>query len=82
MESRYSIQERELLAAKYAFDHWRHIIEESKILIRTDHQSLETFRTKKHITPRLIRFMQDIEHYNSKFTYRRGILQKVPDVLS
>ena len=81
-ESRYSAQERELLAAKYALDHWRHIIEGSEILIRTDHQSLETFRTKKHITPRLVRFMQDIEHYDPKFTYRRGVLQKVPDALS
>jgi transposase InsO family protein len=81
-ESRYSAQERELLAAKYALDHWRHIIEGSEILIRTDHQSLETYRTKKHITPRLVRFMQDIEHYNPTFTYRRGALQKVPDALS
>ena len=37
MESRYSAQERELLAAKYALDHWCHIIEGSEILIRTDH---------------------------------------------
>src|SRR5436190_23616317 len=50
--------------------------------IHTDHQSLETYRTKKHMTPRLIRFMQDIEHYNPLFTYRRGILQTVPDSLS
>ena len=34
------------------------------------------------MTPRLIRFMQDIEHYNPLFTYRRGILQTVPDSLS
>ena len=81
-ESRYSAQEREMLAAKYALDHWRHIIEGSEILIRSDHQSLQTFRTKKHMTPRLVRFMQDIEHYNPVFTYRRGLLQKVPDALS
>ena len=63
-ESRYPTQEQELLAAKYALDHWRHIIEGSEIIIRTDHQSLQTYRTKKHMTPRLIWFMQDIEHYN------------------
>jgi hypothetical protein len=81
-ESHYSTQERELLAAKYALDHWRHIIEGSEILIRTDHQSLETYCTKRLLTPRLIRFMQDIEHYNPLFTYRRGLLQTVPDALS
>jgi len=39
-ESRYSAQEREMLAAKYSLDHWRHIIEGSEIVIRSDHQSL------------------------------------------
>ena len=34
------------------------------------------------MTPRLIRFMQDNEHYNPLFTYKRGILQTVPDSLS
>ena len=81
-ESRYSAQEPELLGAKYTLDHWRHIIEGSEILIRTDHESLQTFRTKKRITPHLVRFMQDIEHYNPVLTYRRGLLQKVPDALS
>ena len=81
-ESRYATQEREMLAAKHALDHWRHIIEGSEILIRTDHESLQMYRTKKRITPRLVRFMQDIEHYNPVFTYRHGLLQKVPDALS
>ena len=57
-------------------------IEGSEILIPTDHQSLQTFHTKKHMTPHLIHFMQDIEHYNSVFTYRCGLLQKVLDALS
>ena len=34
------------------------------------------------MTPRLVRFMQDIEHYNPIFTYWCGLLQKVPDALS
>lgn len=81
-ESRYSAQEREMVAAKYALDQWRHIVEGSNILIGTDHKSLETFRSKKHMNPRLIRLMQDIEHYNPVFTYRCGLLQTVPDALS
>jgi hypothetical protein len=40
-ESRYSAQEREMLAAKYSLDHWRHIVEGSEIVIRSDHQSLQ-----------------------------------------
>ena len=46
-ESRYPTQEQELLAAKYALDHWRHIIEGSEIIIRTDHQSLQTYRDER-----------------------------------
>ena len=57
MESRYPAQERELLAAKYALDRWRHIVEGSDIVIWKDYQSLETYRLKKNITKRLIWFM-------------------------
>ena len=71
-----------MLAAQYSLNYWRYIIESSEIVIRSDHQSLQTFRMKKHITPYLVRFMQDIEHYNPVFTYHRGLLQKVPDSLS
>jgi hypothetical protein len=81
-EQRYSTQERELLAAKYALDHWRYIIEGSPIIIRSDHESLKTFRTKNPMTRRLTRFINDIEHFNPTFMYRPGRLQKVPDALS
>ena len=81
-EQRYSTQERELLAAKYALEHWRYIIEGSKIFIRSDHQSLQSYRTKNPMTKRLVRFMYDIEHYDPKFIYHPGHLQKVPDALS
>ena len=81
-EQRYSAQERELLAAKYALDHWRYIVEGSKISIRTDHESLRTYRSKNPMTKRLVRFMHDIEHFDPTFIYRPGHLQKVPDALS
>jgi len=81
-EQRYTTQERELLAAKYALDHWRYIIEGSPIFIRSDHESLKTYRTKNPMTKRLVRFINDIEHFDPKFIYRPGHLQKVPDSLS
>ena len=81
-EQRYSAQERELLAAKYALDHWRYIIERSKISIRSDYESLRTYRSKNPMTKRLVKFMHDIEHFDLIFIYRPGHLQKVPDALS
>jgi hypothetical protein len=39
-------------------------VEGADIQIRTDHESLKTYRTKKDVTKRLLRFMNDVEHYN------------------
>jgi len=81
-EQRYSAQERELLAAKYSLNHWRHIVEGSEIHIRTDHASLSVYRQKKPMTRRLGKFMEEIEHYDPQIGYRPGRLQTVPDALS
>src|SRR5205085_11155939 len=81
-EQRYSAQERELLAAKYSLNHWRHIVEGSAIHIRTDHASLSVYRQKKPMTRRLGKFMEEIEHYDPQIGYRPGRLQTVPNTLS
>ena len=52
-EQCYSSQERELLATKYALNHWRHILEGSEIIIRTDHESLKVYRMKRPMMKRL-----------------------------
>src|SRR5579859_4055106 len=81
-EQRYATQEKELLAAKYALNHWRHFVEGSEIHIRTDHESLRVYRTKRPMTKRLGKFMNEIEHYDPMIEYRPGRLQVVPDALS
>src|SRR5579859_7287815 len=81
-EQSYSTQERELLAVKHALNHWRHIVEGSEIHVRTDHSSLSVFQTKTPMTRRLGKFMEEVEHYDPKITYRPGRLQTVPDSLS
>ena len=81
-EQNYSTQERELLAVKHALNHWRHIVEGSEIHVRTDHSSLSVFRMKTPMTRRLGKFMEEIEHYDPKISYRPGRLQTVPDSLS
>ena len=45
-EQCYSAQEREMLAAVHCLRHWRHIIEGSEIIIRSDHESLKLARTQ------------------------------------
>src|SRR5579859_3201012 len=81
-EQRYATQEKELLAAKYTLNHWRHFVEGSEIHIRTDHESLRVYWTKRPMTKRLGKFMNEIEHYDPMIEYRPGRLQVVPDALS
>jgi len=71
-----------LLAAKYILNHWRHFIEGGEIHIRMDHESLRVYRTKRPMTKRLGKFMNEIEHYHPMIEYRPGRLQVVPDALS
>ena len=81
-EQRYSAQERELLAVKHCLNHWRHLIEGSQIVVRSDHESLKGFRTQKYPAKRLTRFINEIEHFNPIIAYQPGKLQIVPDALS
>jgi len=81
-EQRYSAQEREMLTVKHCLNHWRHLVEGLSITIRSDHESLKGFRTQKHITKRLARFIGEIEHFDPIIVYRPGKLQVAPDALS
>ena len=81
-EQRYSTQECEKLAVKHCLNYWRHLIEGSPIVVHSDHESLKGFRTQKHPTKRLARFIGEIEHFDPVFVYRPGKLQVVPNALS
>jgi len=81
-EQHYLSQECEILAVKYAVNHFRHFLEGSQVLLRMDHDSLKLFRAKKEHPRRLLRFITDIEHYDPVITYRPGKLQTVSDALS
>jgi RNase H-like domain found in reverse transcriptase len=52
-EQRYSSQERELLAAKHALNHWRHLLDGSEMVIHMDHESLKVYRTKRPMTKKI-----------------------------
>ena len=63
-----------MLAAKHWLNHWRNLIEDSQIIIRSDHESLKGFRTQKNVTKRFARFIGEIEHFDPVFVYRPGKL--------
>lgn len=81
-QTRYSAQEKELLAIVFALTTWRTWVEGVKIIIRTDHQSLTRLRTKADLPPRINRFLDFLEHFDPNIIYRKGSLNHFPDWLS
>ncbi|KAI0997907.1 hypothetical protein K3495_g10283 [Podosphaera aphanis] len=81
-QQRHSTQERELLAVILCLQHWRYWIEGANIVVRTDHESLAGYRTKIDATPRILRFLDVIEHYDPRIVYRKGVTNVLPDCLS
>lgn len=63
-QSRYSAQERELLAIIFALQTWQVWIEGTPNTIRTDHQSLASIRTKAELPDRIGRFVDQLEVFN------------------
>lgn len=53
-ERNYDVGDRELLAIKAALEKWRYLLEGAAhpILIYTDHNNLEYFRSAKQLKPR------------------------------
>jgi len=81
-QSRYSAQERELLAVVMALAQWKYWLQGTAITVVTDHDSLKLIRTKSDQPPRILRFLSTIEHYNVNIVYRAGKLNVVADWLS
>lgn len=82
-QSRYSAQEREMLAIVHALQTWKYWVEGSpSIVVRTDHESLASVRSKPDLPGRMLRFLDIVEHFGPKIFYRKGSTNVVPDWLS
>ncbi|RKF82740.1 Transposon Tf2-9 polyprotein [Golovinomyces cichoracearum] len=81
-QQKYSTQERELLAVILFLQHWRYWIQGANIVVRTDLESLARYCTKIDVTPRILRFLDVIEHYDPHIVYRKGVTNFFPDYLS
>ncbi|CDH61294.1 retrotransposon ty3-gypsy subclass [Lichtheimia corymbifera JMRC:FSU:9682] len=81
-ERHYPAQERELLAMLYALRTWRCFLEGRPYQIFTDHNSLKYLRSQAKPTPRLIRWMNELELFDPEILYKPGKENDVPDALS
>lgn len=81
-EQSYPAQERELLGILHALRTWRCLIDGNKYTVYTDHLPLKYFRTQTKPTPRLIRWISELELYDPDIQYKPGKENDVADVLS
>lgn len=83
-ERKYPAQERELAAILMALRAWRHLVDgcPGGYTVYTDHLPLKYFRTQEHPTPRLTRWISELEMYDPDIQYKQGSLQVVADALS
>ncbi|KAG2212941.1 hypothetical protein INT45_002311, partial [Circinella minor] len=82
-ERNYPTQERELLAILHALRTWRCFLEGSQYEVRSDHHPLKYLRSQSKYTPRLVRWMNELELYDpTVISYQPGKTMHVPDALS
>ena len=81
-ESRYPVHEQELFAIIVCLRTWRCYLEGMDFIIRTDHRSLEHLPTQKHMSRRMVRWVEFLQHFNFRIEYKPGKENVVSDALS
>ena len=83
-ERNYPAQERELLGIIHALRTWECFIDgcPQGYKVYTDHFSLQRFRSQARPTPRLVRWLAELESYSPEIIYKSGQSNVVPDLLS
>jgi hypothetical protein len=81
-ETRYPVHEQELLAIITALGAWRHYLYGAKFVVRTDHKSLEHFKTQPLLSGRQSRWKDIIANFDFNIEYVEGKTNVVADGLS
>ena len=83
-ETRYPVHEQELLAIIHALGTWRHYLMGSqfRVVVKTDHKSLQYFKTQPQLSGRQSRWKDTIDNYNFIIEYIEGKNNPVADGLS
>ena len=73
-ETRYPTHDGEMLAIVAAFKQWRHYLEGAQhtVIVRTDHDSLKYFMTKKELNRRQARWAERLASFDFTIEYRQG----------
>ncbi|XP_019224370.1 PREDICTED: uncharacterized protein LOC109206057 [Nicotiana attenuata] len=78
----YTVTEKEMLAAVFAFDKFRSYLIGSKEIVYTDHAALRYLIEKKESKPRLIRWVLLLQEFDLEIRDRKGTKNQVANNLS
>ncbi|KAI0996162.1 hypothetical protein K3495_g12018 [Podosphaera aphanis] len=81
-QQRYPLQEREMLGVVMCLQHWKTWVEGGDVTVVSDHESLKLFRSKIEQPPRMMRFINIMEHYGINIVFRQGKANVLADYLS
>ncbi|KAK8658467.1 hypothetical protein V6N13_036673 [Hibiscus sabdariffa] len=81
-ETRYTTQERELLAVVHCLRAWRHYLLGSRFIVRTDNTAISYFLTQPKLTARQARWQEFLAEFDFGFEHKAGRENKVADALS
>ncbi|KAJ9544783.1 hypothetical protein OSB04_024490 [Centaurea solstitialis] len=78
----YTVTEKELLAAVFAFDRFRSYLVGTKVIVHTDHAAIKYLISKADSKPRLIRWILLLQEFDLEIVDRKGSSNQVADHLS
>jgi len=83
-ERNYPVHEQELLAIVVSLRAWRHYLHGSHfhIVVKTDHKSLQYFKTQPHLSARQTRWLDLLAEFDFHIEYMEGKDNVVADGLS
>jgi len=81
-ESRYATRELEALAILWSCKRFSSLVQGKPFVVLTDHASLEWLRSWKNPSPRVRRWIQQLEEFDFESRYQPGRHNKVADALS
>jgi hypothetical protein len=81
-EKKYSVTEKELLAALWAIRKFRPYLEGYHFILCTDHYVLKWINSLKNPSGRLASWSLELQDYSFTVVHRKGTLHRVPDALS
>src|SRR6185437_11343452 len=81
-ERNYVVHEQELLAIVHALREWRHYLLGNRIIVITDHRSLQYLATQDKLSARQTRWSEFLQQFDYEIRYRPGRDNQVADSLS